>query len=46
MLRFNWLLVADTQQQVAALRRGLRAVQRRRWASPHVSLALMLLFVE
>jgi hypothetical protein len=30
MLRFNWLLVADTQPQVAALRRGLRAVQRQR----------------
>jgi len=30
----NRLLVADTQQQVAAARRLLRAEQRQRWADP------------
>ena len=36
MQRHNWLLVADTQQQVAASRRMLRAGQRQRYRSKEV----------
>jgi len=31
-MRHNWLLVTDTQHQVAAARQLLRAGQRRRYA--------------